>query len=260
MCPALRLDHPDRTAPQHRRQHRPGEPESAVGPSSDGAQERASTAAFAAATRPLFCPRRARLLVKPSEICYLTAFPVRVRATLRRPVVLGGPQSPLIDAVRYGRRRRAGVRSCCRREDPVGPGIVVEGCLQRAGQRPVPPSPGRGGQPASSSVLLPMRGPPGPTGSWPVVAGRHRHHRRHTPERSRATGHPTGTAVGSASLEHVIIKDSCRWDCDRAVIADRTLHNGSGVPTASPRPRERDFSGEAGREHRVDPAWSVQLG
>jgi hypothetical protein len=24
--------------------------------------------------------------------------------------------------------------------------------------------------------------------------------------------------------------------------------------------RERDFSGEAGREHRVDPAWSVQLG
>src|SRR5664279_3732438 len=23
---------------------------------------------------------------------------------------------------------------------------------------------------------------------------------------------------------------------------------------------ERDFSGEAGREHRVDPAWSVQLG
>jgi len=30
--------------------------------------------------------------------------------------------------------------------------------------------------------------------------------------------------------------------------------------TRDARSRERDFSGEAGREHRVDPAWSVQFG
>lgn len=65
------------------------------------------------------------------------------------------------------------------RESPVGPGIAVEGCLQSAGQKPVPPTRGHGRRWASSyppSAVL--------RGAQPSALDRRRrrrHHRPHSP-------------------------------------------------------------------------------
>ena len=66
------------------------------------------------------------------------------------------------------------------------------------------------------------------------------------------------TATGNAGRPDVLIDPGLCWPsvaCDGMgdVAGARPADRARGVG-------ERDFSGEAGREHRVDPAWSVQLG